>query len=89
MEINCRLKDFPAVSIKADRADIHLASRNLTFRGSVEVVSENRTLKAEQLKYDPELNQIVSDAGVYINGQTVHRFGGGFATDLFLKNVNL
>jgi len=89
VEINCRLKGFPTVSIKAERADIHLASRDLTFRGSVEVVSENRTLKTEKLKYDPKLNQIISVAGIYINGQTVHRFGSTFTSDLFLENVNL
>jgi hypothetical protein len=40
VEIECRLKGFPTVSIKADRVDIHLASRDLIFRGAVEVISD-------------------------------------------------
>jgi len=78
----------PAVRIRAESAEISPADKEFIFRGSVEVVSENRTLKTEQLKYEPELNQISSDAGIYINGQTVRRFSNTFAFDLFLKSVN-
>jgi hypothetical protein len=46
-------------------------------------------LKTEQLKYDPKLNQIVSGAGIYFNGQRVHRIGSDFTSNLFLKNVSL
>lgn len=74
--------------ISAAYATIRLKERDILFKGSVRVVSGQRTLLTETLSLDPSKGTLRSEEAVFLHGAGGATKNKGIVTDFFLNEVN-